>query len=697
MKKIQYLFATIILGFALTSCGDSFLTQYPEGGTLLQDQFEKLPDNLQGSIMGIYSKMYEYGGDHDEFGQRAIDMYGDIQSGDMAMASSSYGWFEVYERGYFYAYAPSYIWSYYYDMLNLINISAIAVEDNVPAIIDGMSGGELSEATKLWGYYYGQILALRGWAYAGLLRYFCDPMDMLSNPMDEELSIPVYTETEVKSGQMGAPRATVSEVYDRIYEDLSLAIELLDFYGQINSRGSKLEVDADVARIILAYAMLNHGDKSAKIFDKNTKNAYEVAIELASAVIAGGRYPMMKQADLTTTGFSDVSANNWMWGENVTVENTTALASFFGQVDIHTYSYAAAGDTKAIDSKLYAHHDNAVGLGGGAGEVLGLGAGAVLLNVHIVEPVVPNGRRAALTPDEVVDAVGVKGGQCGVEREVVFIVEIGSGGRGVDGMEHHHVAGGDRVGGVAEGHRARRGAFLAQVEADNHLVQRSVDIGSDDSCRTGELDAVAIAGGDVGIGAAHDASPAVGIAARSHAREVLGEGQVDGAAGGAHGDGGRNADIVAAAFGLDVDVIDGIGIQAVEGEGVGSDRHGSAAVDGHQPTCLTATGGPTQLDGVGAHIGGGQVVGSGAAVGVDEHVVYCSRGVTAAAAVVAPQEDQLVGAGGGDAELAGMSGEVARLGKGILAVAVGTDEVDAAGNCQRAVVVGGAIAGHMVD
>ena len=27
--------------------------------------------------------------------------------------------------------------------------------------------------------------------------------------------------------------------------------------------------------------------------------------------------------------------------------------SFFGQVDIHTYSYAAAGDTKGIDSKLY--------------------------------------------------------------------------------------------------------------------------------------------------------------------------------------------------------------------------------------------------------------------------------------------------------------------------------------------------------
>ena len=42
-----------------------------------------------------------------------------------------------------------------------------------------------------------------------------------------------------------------------------------------------------------------------------------------------------------------------MWGQDVTVETTTALGSFFGQVDIHSYSYAAAGDTKGIDSKLY--------------------------------------------------------------------------------------------------------------------------------------------------------------------------------------------------------------------------------------------------------------------------------------------------------------------------------------------------------
>ena len=42
-----------------------------------------------------------------------------------------------------------------------------------------------------------------------------------------------------------------------------------------------------------------------------------------------------------------------MWAQDVTSENTTNLASFFGQVDIHTYSYAWAGDTKAIDRNLY--------------------------------------------------------------------------------------------------------------------------------------------------------------------------------------------------------------------------------------------------------------------------------------------------------------------------------------------------------
>ena len=135
MKKIQYLLvALVVIALSFTGCKDDFLTTHPEGGVLLEDQFAQLPDNLTGSIMGIYSLLYEYGGEHDEFGQRGIDMYGDFQSGDMAMKNETYGWFSSYDRGFFYAYARSYMWTFYYGIISRINISANAVKDNVQAI-----------------------------------------------------------------------------------------------------------------------------------------------------------------------------------------------------------------------------------------------------------------------------------------------------------------------------------------------------------------------------------------------------------------------------------------------------------------------------------------------------------------------------------------------------------------------------------
>ena len=355
MKKLQYIFATVVLSAGLVSCGDNFLTQYPEGGVMLEEQFNALTDadKLKGTLFGLYSKLYEYGGSHSSFGERSIDMFGDIQCGDMAMQRAGYGWFETYERGLFYRYAYSYLWSYYYDIINLANRGMLNAEAQRKDILAAIESGEVKDAQLAEaGFYYAQLLAMRGWAYDNLLTYYCNPMDMLENTMDIELSVPIYTVTELKAGSPGTPRATVEQVYERIYEDLSEAIDWLDFFENYVTRDSKLEVNADVVRIILAYSMLNHGN-SDNVIIADGKNAYEIAYERAKEVIDRGQYPIMKESELTETGFSDVNAMNWMWGQDVTVETTTGLASFFGQVDIHSYSYAAAGDTKAIDSKLY--------------------------------------------------------------------------------------------------------------------------------------------------------------------------------------------------------------------------------------------------------------------------------------------------------------------------------------------------------
>jgi hypothetical protein len=358
MKKLTFAFITLALGLGLTSCGDSFLNQYPEGGVLLDEQYQQLPDKLRGSIFGIYSKLYEYGG-HDTFGKRSLDMYSDIQSGDMAMRKSSYGWFENYERGYYYAYNRSYAWSFFYEIINLANLCDKAmildVDDKGVSmdkqIMNVMAAGDTpTDEIALSGYYYGQVLAIRGWAYANLLDIYTDPRDKDNADLDAK-ALPIYVGKDIINDTLGAPLSTVAEVYDRVYEDLSEAIDLIEYYSQYNQRLSKLEIDADVARLMLAYAMLNHGDKSVTI--AGGKNCYQIALDMAKAVIDGGKYTMLPNTDLLTTGFCDVNAANWMWGQDVTVETTTALGSFFGQVDIHSYSYAAAGDTKGIDSKLY--------------------------------------------------------------------------------------------------------------------------------------------------------------------------------------------------------------------------------------------------------------------------------------------------------------------------------------------------------
>jgi hypothetical protein len=358
MKKLTFAFITLALGLGLTSCGDSFLNQYPEGGVLLEEQYQQLPDKLRGSIFGIYSKLYEYGG-HDTFGKRSLDMYSDIQSGDMAMRKSSYGWFESYERGYYYAYNRSYAWSFFYEIINLANLCDKAmildVDDKGVSmdkqIMNVMAAGDTpTDEIALSGYYYGQVLAIRGWAYANLLDIYTDPRDKDNADLDAK-ALPIYVGKDIINDTLGAPLSTVGEVYDRVYEDLSEAIDLIEYYSQYNQRLSKLEIDADVARLMLAYAMLNHGDKSVTI--AGGKNCYQIALDMAKAVIDGGKYTMLPNTDLLTTGFCDVNAANWMWGQDVTVETTTALGSFFGQVDIHSYSYAAAGDTKGIDSKLY--------------------------------------------------------------------------------------------------------------------------------------------------------------------------------------------------------------------------------------------------------------------------------------------------------------------------------------------------------
>lgn len=333
MKKLQYLLVLAATALIATSCADSYLDQYPGGASITEDQYYNMDNAVEGTVKGVYPLLYEYGGDHDSFGQRSIDMYGDLLCGDMAMSTFNYAWFQTDELGQTYTRRATF-WVFYYDIIRACNKGINALEtQTLPSLtfsVDTMTTDQLKN-----GMYYAELLTMRGWAYSSLCRYFVETSAAAS-----DLCIPIYTEEDTKGDTIiGGPRATVGDLYLRIEQDLLTAIQYFDAY-QIVGRTSKIEVNIDVARILLAYSYLNKGD--------NTN-----ALKFAKEAIDNGIPSLLPLAEVLTTGFNDVSSDNWIWGEDVTVQNTTSLASFFGQCDIFSYSYAGAGDVKGIDKNLY--------------------------------------------------------------------------------------------------------------------------------------------------------------------------------------------------------------------------------------------------------------------------------------------------------------------------------------------------------
>ncbi|MBO5674303.1 MAG: RagB/SusD family nutrient uptake outer membrane protein [Paludibacteraceae bacterium] len=339
MKKTLYIIG-LTIAVLLSSCSDNWLNQQPGGSTITEEQYQNMDGVLKGSVMGVYAMMYQYG-DHDVFGQRSIDMYGDLTCGDMAMTTQNYGWFYSDELGQSYA-RRAYLWSYYYDIIRLTNKAINAVHAQVGK--EGLMEVDTVLANAESFFYYAEVLAMRGWAYANLQKWFCyTPEQIITQgyTLDDYMSVPVYTEEVTEADTIiGAPLSSAEDVYRRAESDLKDAIyyfDILENEGMV--RTIKHEMNSDVARLTLAYLYLNKGDN-------------ENAAKYAEEFINNTTHTLLPYSQLLTTGFADVANNNWVWGQDVSVETTTALGSFFGQVDVFSYSYAWAGDIKGIDELL---------------------------------------------------------------------------------------------------------------------------------------------------------------------------------------------------------------------------------------------------------------------------------------------------------------------------------------------------------
>jgi hypothetical protein len=352
---------------AFGACSENFLNQPPYGSTLTQEQYNKLDNALEGSMRGIYSMMYAVS-DHDLFGKRGIDLSTDMLSGDIALTAYSYGWYYTDESGQTAIGRTGYVWGYYYGILRNVNkvINMVSAQSEVTKrvaefglpntynekqekyynIVDGdtLATYTLLEA-ELAGYY-AQALAMRGYCYSNLINLYAPTCIQLGGAWESEVVCPIYNENNLEEAQ---PVAVLKDAYQQVENDLTLAISYFDAFEETNTRATKLVVDGNVARAILAYSYLNKAVPSLPSGQTN----FEYALKYAKEVIDKQDFQIISNADVLTTGFNNVDDNSWMWGQNVTTETAGGLASFFGQVDIHSYSYAWAGDTKVIDQILY--------------------------------------------------------------------------------------------------------------------------------------------------------------------------------------------------------------------------------------------------------------------------------------------------------------------------------------------------------
>ncbi len=286
MKSIIYrIFCITLLSGALiclSGCEDDFLETNPSSDISDADAFQTT-DGAQTALNGIYYHLRRYNGGGagrmDDHGIPSLIMTNDAAAGQEIVVWGGWYVFDYnlwgHTRGDIFK--SSSLWRFLYRTINNANLILVNIDD--------ASGPQDHKDAII-----GQAKALRAYSYFYLIRYFQHTYAIAQDMP----GVPIYTEP-ASADATGNPRASVSDVYDFILEDLQEAIPLLENY---NRGERKTTIDRNVALGILAEVYL-------------TMNRWNEAAEAANAAREG--YSLMSAADFQA-GFNDINNHEWMWG-----------------------------------------------------------------------------------------------------------------------------------------------------------------------------------------------------------------------------------------------------------------------------------------------------------------------------------------------------------------------------------------------
>lgn len=356
MKNLKIFSFGLALLMALTGCSSSFLDSEMTGSSLTQEEFESLDATFSAEavVVGLYPGLYSYGGEHHSFGQKSLDIANDLTSGDIALTTFGYGWFSTDAALQAYASRNSELWSIAYATIKNANgviYQYKKMEENGEEMTD-IDMASYAQALTMRGYYYFQMMYLFSTSMADE-----SPNSRYGGAGGNDFRlIPYYDGSDAQINQETGfiaeqDLSTYGFIHETITADLTKAIALFDSVNYV--RPLKLYFDGDVARGILAYNLLHSRNPETQL------NDYKLAYKYAKEVIDRGNYVMLPYSEVLTNGFNDVNNDNWMWAHDLTIDNSTGLASFFGHMDRFTYGYGGINPgILAIDDNFYEELDS---------------------------------------------------------------------------------------------------------------------------------------------------------------------------------------------------------------------------------------------------------------------------------------------------------------------------------------------------
>ncbi|MCM1337312.1 MAG: RagB/SusD family nutrient uptake outer membrane protein [Candidatus Amulumruptor caecigallinarius] len=230
---------------------------------------------------------------HNDFGYPSLMMWLDTQTADMVSEKNGYNWFssaadfrDVCNPGSTYSLYP---WKYPYANIKVANTILHRVGSETSEDADEMFVIAQARAYRAFDYWVLAQLFQRN--YVGHKSAPCVPLITSANMFS--------------AAESGAPRDSVQAVYDRILDDLNVAIDYLSRCGH-----TPQSVAGDDGRRLVSLATA-YGLR-ARVY--MTMHAYAEAAADADMAIRLFDGAPASAAEVARPTFKEMNERNWMWG-----------------------------------------------------------------------------------------------------------------------------------------------------------------------------------------------------------------------------------------------------------------------------------------------------------------------------------------------------------------------------------------------